>query len=31
MNEPILPLAAPDDAIALVEPAAGLSITYGEL
>ncbi len=31
MSEPILPLAAPADAVALVEPAAGLRITYGEL
>ena len=31
MSEPILPLAAPADQVALVEPAAGLRITYGEL
>ena len=31
MSEPILPLAAPDDQVALVEPAAGLRVTYGEL
>ena len=31
MSEPILPLAAPDDRLALVEPAAGVRVTYGEL
>ena len=31
MSEPILPLAAPPEQVALVEPAAGLRITYGEL
>ena len=31
MSDPLLPLTAPDDAVALVEPASGARITYGAL
>jgi len=31
MTDPLLPLKAPDDAVALIEPAAETRLTYGEL
>jgi len=31
MTDPLLPLTAPDDAVALIEPAAETRLTYGEL
>jgi acyl-CoA synthetase (AMP-forming)/AMP-acid ligase II len=31
MTEPLLPLTAPDDAVALIEPASGTRLTYAEL